>query len=166
MTLEQRLDQLEQQCHRIERKNTRLTTALALTVVTMCAAVTIAATGEKDGTFDTVMARYIFVTNDVGAPIVGLGADDSGNGFVFTLSAKGKNLVELGATVDSEGMIKTYSPNGKRMVDLTANDRGGFVSVFNKTGKSIAQIKADQYGSGVVGAYNRKGIGRTLQPGP
>jgi hypothetical protein len=25
---------------------------------------------------------------------------------------------------------------------------------------------ADDYGNGVVGAYNRKGMGRTLKPGP
>ena len=59
MTLDQRLDQLEQQNQRIERKNKRLTAALTLTVVAMCAAVTIAATGEKRGDFDIVTARYI-----------------------------------------------------------------------------------------------------------
>jgi len=38
--------------------------------------------------------------------------------------------------------------------------------VFNKTGETIASMYADEYGNGVVGAYNRKGNGRTLQPGP
>jgi len=46
MTIEQRLEQLEQQNQRIERKNKRLT------VVAMCAMVTVAATGDKDGHFD------------------------------------------------------------------------------------------------------------------
>ena len=48
MTVEQRFDQLE-------KRNKRLTA----TVVTMCAAVTMAATGEKDGDFDTVFARHV-----------------------------------------------------------------------------------------------------------
>ena len=52
------------------------------------------------------------------------------------------------------------------MVDLNSNDNGGVVDVSNKTGESIVQIHADDYGNGVVGAYNRKGKGRTLQPGP
>ena len=36
----------------------------------------------------------------------------------------------------------------------------------HKTGESIVQMYADEYGNGVVGAYNRKGKGRTLEPGP
>ena len=44
MTIEQRLDQLEQQNHRIERKNKRLTAALTLTVVAMCGAIVMGAT--------------------------------------------------------------------------------------------------------------------------
>ena len=42
MTIEQRMDQLE-------KGNKRLTVALTMTVVAMAAAVTMAATGEKDG---------------------------------------------------------------------------------------------------------------------
>ena len=34
------------------------------------------------------------------------------------------------------------------------------------TGESIATMYADEYGNGVVGAWNRKGKGRTLKPGP
>ena len=45
MTVEQRLEQLEQ-------RNKRLTVALTMTVVAMCAVVTMAATGEKDDHFD------------------------------------------------------------------------------------------------------------------
>jgi hypothetical protein len=136
MTVEQRLDQLE-------KRNKRLTVALTMTVVAMAAVVTMAATGEKDGRFDTVVARTIFVTNDAGQIIVGLNATDNGNGLVYTMSAKGKDLVTL-----------------------TATDTGGLVEVYNKTGEGIIQMGADDYGNGLVGAYNRKGKGRTLQPGP
>ena len=66
MTVEQRLEQLE-------KRNKRLTVALTMTVVAMAAVVTMAATGDKDGVFDTVVARHIRVTNDAGArpPILG-----------------------------------------------------------------------------------------------
>ena len=40
---------------------------------------------------------------------------------------------------------------------------GGGVVVFNKTGEFIAEMSADEYGNGMVGAYNRKGNGRTLR---
>ena len=59
MTIEQRLEQVEQQNHKIQRTNKGLTAALTMTVVAMAAVVTMAATGEKDGDFDTVFARHV-----------------------------------------------------------------------------------------------------------
>ena len=205
----------EQRLERLERHNRRLTTALTLMAVAMCAAVTMAATGDKDdvvkdksGRFTdlyvsgslTVMghvlgdsldvrkltavdanlfgvdagkvktgileAQHVWVNNDAGKTVVGLGADDDGNGLVTTNSAQGKDLVDLSATVDGEGTVTTYQPNGKRLVTLSASDSGGLVYVYNKTGEFIAEMSADEYGNGVVGAWNRKGKGRTLQPGP
>ena len=72
----------------------------------------------------------------------------------------------LSATVDGEGTVRTYAPNGQELVALGTNDNGGLIYVYNKTGEFIAEMRADEYGNGVVGAYNRKGIGRTLKPGP
>ena len=66
----------EQRLERVEKHNRRLTTALTLTVVAMCAAVTVAATGEqlvskaKYGAFDEVAARRVYVTNDAGEFVV------------------------------------------------------------------------------------------------
>ena len=45
-------------------------------------------------------------------------------------------------------------------------DNGGLVVVLNKTDEEAVRLFADEYGNGVVGAYNRKGKGRTLKPGP
>jgi hypothetical protein len=160
MTVEQRLDQLE-------KRNKRLTVALTMTVVAMAAVVTMAATGQKRGDFDIVKARHIFVTNDAGLIVVALGVNDGGDGLVSTYSAKNKGLVELSSTVGGDyGTVETYQPNGKELVRLFASDNGGMVSVFNKTGEGIAQMKADEYGNGVVYAGNRKGMGRELKPGP
>ena len=60
MTLEQRLNHVEQQNERIlqqnqriERKNKRLTAALTVMAVAICAVVTVAATGRKICYFDT-----------------------------------------------------------------------------------------------------------------
>ena len=89
------------------------------------------------------MARSIYVVNDAGELVVGLGKNDAGDGLATTMSAKGKDLVVL-----------------------NASDNGGLVYVYNKTGEDIVQMRADEYGNGLVGAWNRKGEGRTLQPGP
>ena len=75
-TIEERLDQLE-------KRNKRLTAALAVMAVAICAVVTMAATGEKDGHFNTVVVRHIFVTNDAGDKgVVVLGTNDAGDGLV------------------------------------------------------------------------------------
>jgi hypothetical protein len=159
MTIEQRMDQLE-------KRNKRLTVALTMMAVAMCAVVTMAATGLKDGVFDTVTARNIYVKNDAGKFVVLLSANDAGGGLVETYSVKGKKLVALGSTVNYDGAVTTYQPNGKELVSLIANDNGGFVDVFNKTGEDIVTLGADEYGNGVVGAWDRKGKGLTLEPGP
>ena len=82
------------------------------------------------------------------------------------MATEGKDLVTLSSSVDGDGFVTTYHANGKTLVDLSATDRGGLVYVSNKTGEVIAEISADDYGNGMVGAYNRKGKGRTLEPGP
>ena len=89
MTNEQRLDQLE-------KRNKRLTVALTMMAVTICAVVTMAATKLKDGHFDmvtadTVIAEYVAVTNHAGEYVVSFGVNDDGGGLVRTYSAKGKN---------------------------------------------------------------------------
>jgi hypothetical protein len=182
MTIEQRMDQLE-------KRNKRLTVGLTMMAVVVCAVVTMAAMDQKISTFDTVMARRIYVKNDAGQIIVGLSANDDDGGLVTTMSAKGKKLVDLnatdndngmvstyqpngktlvmlGATTSGKGTVTTYQPNGKLLVELGASDNGGVVDVLNKTGESIANMYADEYGNGVVGAWNRKGKGKKLQPGP
>ena len=118
MTVEQRLDQLE-------KRNKRLTVALTMTVVAMAAVVTMAATGDKDGRFDTVRARHIFVRNDAGSGVVILGADYRGNGQVYTQSANDRPLVAMGTSPiydamrrphgseHAMGSVTIHQPNGK-----------------------------------------------------
>ncbi|MFL2541871.1 MAG: hypothetical protein ACJ0UT_07855 [Candidatus Latescibacterota bacterium] len=166
MTIEQRLEQVEQQNQKIQRTNKRLTVALTMMAVVVCAVVTMAATGDKDGYFDTVTARHIYVRNDAHQfVVIPLGANDYGDGLVYTRSAKGKELVSLSAT-DNGGAVTTYQSNGKMLVGIGTTDTGGMINVSNKTGETIAEMGADEYGNGLVGAWNRKGKGRTLKPGP
>ena len=131
MTIEQRLDQLE-------KRNKRLTVALTMTVVAMAAVVTMAATELKDGVFDSVVAKRVFVKNDVGQIVVTLDTDDNGNGLVRTFSAKGKTLVKLSSTVNGEGTVTTFQPNGKPLVKLfaTADGNGGLINVLKQDGRT------------------------------
>ena len=70
------------------------------------------------------------------------------------------------------GAVTTYQPNGKNLVSLATTfyggdfNTGGMINVYNKTGEDVVQMYANEYGKGLVGAFNRKGKGRTLNPGP
>ena len=111
MTMEQRMDQLE-------KRNKRLTVALTMTVVAMAAVVTMAATGLKDGNFDTVTARTISAENDAGDTLVTLSANFIGGGLVKLYSAKGKGLVMLAATLDGEGTVETFTATANQRLEV------------------------------------------------
>jgi hypothetical protein len=109
MTIEQRLEQLE-------KRNRGLTVALTMMAVTICAVVTMAATGLKNANFDEVTARRVYVENNAGNVVVALAAlpeGSGGDGLVRVLSGKRKNMVVLTSTVDGAGTVTTYQPNGK-----------------------------------------------------
>jgi len=140
MTIEQRLEQLE-------KRNKRLTVALTMTVVAMCAAVTMAATGEKDGVFDTVKARHILVTNDAGDIVVSLGANDGGDGVVWTQNPAGQVLINLGVDDGGDGLVRKYSATAKEngstdgLVDLTSTkDLNGRVYKIARWGLVVLQF--------------------------
>ena len=47
---------------------------------------------------------------------------------------------------------------------VSSDETGGYIAVDNKTGESVVTLEVDEYGNGKVGAWNRKGAGRTLAP--
>ena len=115
MTVKQRLERLETQNQRIERKNKRLT----LMAVAMCAMVTVAADEIDEGyvTFDTLFAKRILVTNDYGAVVVDLDVSKDGN-----------------------GMIKAQSEKGQTLVSKASTGNGGRLEVFNVAGEPVASL--------------------------
>jgi hypothetical protein len=181
MTIEQRLEQIEQQNQKIQRPNTRLTVALTMRAVAMCAVVTMAATGEKNAfveKFDVIKARSIQILNNDDNPVVLIGtAYDAGN-FV-TLSPMGQTLVELGSddtfrsegiittygagqkksvTLDGKGTVTTYQPNGKELVELgTTQGNHGRVTTFQPNGKELVALGATTNGNGNVMTYQLNG---------
>jgi hypothetical protein len=56
--------------------------------------------------------------------------------------------------------------DSENVVLITTDDRGGVLKIRNKADETAVEAYVDEYGNGVVGAYNRKGMGRTLEPGP
>jgi hypothetical protein len=84
---------------------------------------------------------------------------------IHVVDDEGKTRVLLTADKNGERMF-VYNKDGKNTVFIGNTEKGGAITISNKTQDEIVQIHADEYGNGVVGAYNRKGKGRTLTPNP
>ena len=119
---------------------------------------------------DGLLGGEVMTWHINGERAVRLGSEDDAdqpNGFVETYNSSGKKLVEVTSFAEY-GTVTTYQPNGKESVRLSTKWElnGSSVEVNNKTSETIAQMYDDEYGNGVVWAGNRKGMGRTLKPGP
>ena len=67
---------------------------------------------------------------------------------------QGERVVWAGSDMESNGQLKVNSKTGTDLIFARATVEG------------VVILSVDDYGIGVVGAYNRKGEGRTLKPGP
>ena len=185
MTIEQRFASLE----RGVRLWRGVTVCLALALV---AGVTVAAT-ESD-VADVLKCRELVVVGEQGETRLELGVDWEDWPRLALVDKKGRprlvlaigpfgprlylvdeawqNRLILSADGAESGNPKLTLMNergGKVRVQLTGSnseDTGGTLVIKNKTDEEVVQLYADEYGNGVVGAWNRKGKGRTLEPGP
>ena len=161
MTIEQRLE-------RLERRANRYRNALVMLVMSVCCVALIGPTTD-DG---IIRGKELFITNDEGRSLIIAGqSDDSENGLLVVFSKTGKDLIYAGTDkggADGDGILTVSSKTGKDLIYAGAGKSGNgfFFEGFNKTGEGVVQLYADEYGNGVVGAYNRKGKGRTLESGP
>jgi len=190
------MDTVEQRIERLERGLKRyrnLTVALGLGLVGL---VTVAATEHTPERSEaeqivagTITCQRLAVVNEEGQRVVWLRSMEAsggrldiynragtattricngGGGFLQIRSEEGKEGFWVGA-MPAGGAMYVFDADGKgrvRVLGDTAVGTGGYVSITNKTGESVARILVDEYGNGVVGAYNRKGKGKTLKPGP
>jgi len=119
----------------------------------------------------------IFSAN--GQQVITLGTTENGSALLATQSAAGKALVALSEGPNESGSVIIFSEGkpslflgngalvataatGESLVSLGGNENGGMLLVSNKAGKPVCSMQVDDYGNGVVGAWNRKGEGRTL----
>jgi len=91
MTVDERFEQLERKTQRLEKRNKRLTVALTMTVVAMCAVVTMAATNIRDIS-NSENGRWEFFAVDSGA---GHALLDSATGDLWRISKTTKKPVTL-----------------------------------------------------------------------
>jgi hypothetical protein len=105
------------------------------------------------------------VISKTGTDLIYAGGSTEGHGLLTVSSETGTDLIYAGADIDGDGLLKVKSKTGTDLIYAGASTDGNgfFFEGFNKTGEGVVQLSADDYGNGVVGAYNRKGKGRTLK---
>ena len=155
MTLEQRME-------RLEKHNWRLTTALMLMAVAMCAAVTVAAiklpTDEEimfdeliaqSGNFASISALDIILHNTSGKPLVKI------DGQVGSIQIRDYDTNEVVVKIGSSG----YGLNDETF---------GYIDTYSSSGAPQVHVGSTIEGQGRIETYGSdgKGEGRTLQPGP
>ncbi len=98
---------------------------------------------------------------------LGLSASDTGS-MLSLRDSNEKNRLGLVADDASSSLSLRDSKGNVRlgMASRDDEDNGGLMEIYNKTNESVVQLRVDEYGNGLVGAYNRKGLGKTLTPGP
>jgi hypothetical protein len=93
----------------------------------------------------------------------------------FSMSHAGVEMVGLYFIPSFEGDGKCYGhlALGKQDLGLTSTvgisgnnrfDTGGSRRIVNKTNDTVVELTVDDYGHGLVGAYDREGKGRVLTP--
>jgi len=151
------MERLEQRITELERRASRYRNALVLLVVGMCAVAVVGATNEtrwgilEDG---SIWGKRLILMNDEGVGVVSLFSDANGNGR-FMMETNKDYIADI-----YQGKQSIIS------VQMGFHDNGFFIDGYNRWQKRVVNLSVDEYGNGVVGAYNSKGEGRTLTPGP
>ena len=161
-TIEERLEQLELQNQRIECKNKRLTAALTLMAMAICAVLTMAAIKlptDEEIMFDELIARS--------GKFASISALD-----IILHNTSGKPLVKIDGQVGSI-LIRDYDTN-EVVVKIGSSGYGlndetfGYIDTYSSSGAPQVHVGSTIEGQGRIETYGSdgKGMGRTLQPGP
>jgi hypothetical protein len=162
-----RIDALEQKVGQLQREARWYRLGGAVAVLALAGVLMMGAKTDKVGEFDYVVAGGYYVENDKGIWVAALNSED-GVGRLAVSNAQGKNLIYAGSSNRGDGLLGVFNAEGKEMFYAGSSNRGngGLVGLRNKYGEHGITLKADDYGNGEVGVWDRKGEGRTLTPGP
>lgn len=84
---------------------------------------------------------------------------------VRSILSSGTTMVKFGLRSASDGGVLIIGgPDFEPRAALSAAPNGFAFVGLNKTKEEVVQIYADEFGMGYVGAFDRQGKGRTLQP--
>ncbi|MCK5603498.1 hypothetical protein KAR91_16555 [Candidatus Pacearchaeota archaeon] len=162
-------ENITQRLGRLERQNRYMKLAgLAIALLVGVSMLTGAA--KKPEIADEIRAKMIVVVDATGKPRIVMAVKSGKIGFsgISLYDSKGNARLFIQAD-DSYSSFSLMDSKGEDRLYMSSHDDqddGGSIAILNKTGEEVVDLYVDEYGNGVVGAYNRKGVGRTLKPGP
>ena len=141
---------------------------------------------------DMVRTKYLEIVNEDGETVIYAGTGASGDGLFEVKNGSGKQVIYAGTEAGDggDGQLSVSNKSGQRVIyagtgagdkengrfivlnksgknmiyaGVGPDETGGYISIVNKTGEEVVTLGTDGYGNGVVGAWNRKGKGRTLE---
>ena len=160
----------EQRLQRLERQSRLYRHLFILAALGLVAALTYGATKPIPRVIEAGMFAVVGHKNKTVA-MLRSGRGDGGALIIYGPKGHvaGKEFISATVLTPFGGSITVYGSEGKSAVSIDGSidaKTGGYIGVANKTGETVVQLGVDEYGNGVVGAFNRKGVGRTLEPGP
>jgi len=96
------------------------------------------------------------------AVISSLGFDKEGS-YLKLMDLSGQPRIIL-VTSKKDTAIVLADSKGKMRFSLSESEEGADLQIFNKTGETVCSLMVDEHGLGKIGAWDRKGNGRTLTP--
>ena len=105
-----------------------------------------AGVGATDGVPGGVRERKFLVVKDLGTPVVESGTTEGGGGLLSVNSDAGEIRLHLAGA--------------------TPGKTGGALRIANAAGQFVIVLRPDRVGNGLVGAYDRDGVGSELKPWP
>lgn len=155
---------MQDRIQRIEAQNQRLRWGFVILLIAVGVAVTM---GQSQPQWmpEVIRARRLEVVDEQGQVMVALWAGAHGGWVDVFQRGSDKATHTIGDAGRGSGSA-AHTGEPQRLVELGATQLGGRVVVRSESGQPVCTMLTDANRSGVIGAWDERGMGRTLKPEP
>jgi hypothetical protein len=153
MTIEQRVEKLEQE-------NRRLRVFVGAALLIGCA---VAVMGASGGVPEVLQAKRFEVVGGNGQAVAHLGQTMTG-GYLQILDFRGKTAAQVNSN-PTGGAVLTYSASGSELVGMTSTPQGsGVVTTYDAAGQKLIALTVTVEGGGAVATFKSDGDVKSVWP--
>lgn len=114
-------------------------------------------------------AGAIDILNKDRMPVAGMSSDEGG-GVVSVSGKDGEIAASMFTSHERGGIVNVWDRNGRSKADMRVGKHGGLVSTYSNDGEGRSAMGVNQYGSGAVSTWDKYGdksgdmIGKAVSP--